>query len=159
MPPVAGGRRWGPTDDGVEQPSYINPGTLAQLDGFSHAVKIGRLVYVSGQVALDSTGQLVGPGDLRAQARQAFANLSLVLRIARAVPADVAKMTIYVVHYKPGDGDIIREAGAEYFPLRNPPAGEVVGVETLPREGFLIAIDATAQISGFRAERGGNAER
>ncbi len=60
---------------------YINPGTLAALPGFTHAVKIGATVYVSGEVALDSTGTLVGPGDLRVQARQAFANLSTVLRL------------------------------------------------------------------------------
>src|SRR5256885_12060264 len=42
---------------------YINPGTLAALPGFTHAVRIGPTLYVSGEVALDSTGRLVGPGD------------------------------------------------------------------------------------------------
>src|SRR5437867_11148773 len=82
---------------------YINPGTLAALPGFTHAVRVGATLYVSGEVALDSTGQLVGPGDLRAQARQAFANLAFVLKIAGATPADVARLTIYVVNYSPRD--------------------------------------------------------
>lgn len=125
---------------------YINPGTLAALPGFTHAVKIGATVYVSGEVALDSTGALVGPGDLRAQARQAFANLSTVLRIAGTTPVDVAKLTIYVVNAKPGDLDVIRAAAPDFFPQRNPPAGTVVGVQTLPREGLLIAVDATAVV-------------
>src|SRR5439155_209973 len=76
---------------------YINPGTLAALPGFTHAVRIGPTLYVSGEVALDSTGRLVGPGDVGAQAAQAFANLATVLRIGGAAPADVAKLTIYVV--------------------------------------------------------------
>src|SRR2546427_800673 len=65
---------------------YINPGTLAALPGFTHAVRIGSTLYVSGEIALDSTGRLVGPSDLRAQAAQAFANLATVLRIGGATP-------------------------------------------------------------------------
>jgi hypothetical protein len=98
---------------------YINPGTLAALPGFTHAVKIGATVY---------------------------ANLSTVLRIAGTTPADVAKLTIYVVNAKPGDLDVIHAAAPDFFPLRNPPAGTVVGVQTLPREGLLIAVDATAVV-------------
>src|SRR6266566_8069569 len=86
---------------------YINPGTLAALPGFTHAVRIGPTLYVSGEVALDSTGQLVGPGDLGAQAAQAFANLATVLRIAGAVPADVVKLTVYVVNASPHDAPVI----------------------------------------------------
>ncbi|HEY3280410.1 MAG TPA: RidA family protein [Gemmatimonadales bacterium] len=123
---------------------YINPGTLAALDGFTHAVRVGQTVYVSGEVALDSLGHLVGPGDLAAQARQAFANLAMVLRIAGVAPEDVVRLDVYVVGYKPSDMAVIREAGAQFFPQRNPPAGIVLGVAALPRDGLLIAVDATA---------------
>src|SRR2546428_11935611 len=61
---------------------YINPGTLAALPGFTHAVKAGSTGYVSGEVALDSTRQLAWAGDLPAQSAQAFVNLATVLRIA-----------------------------------------------------------------------------
>src|SRR5207237_6329243 len=125
---------------------YINPGPRAALPGFTHAVKVGSIVYVSGEVALDSTGQLVGPSDLRAQAAQAFANLATVLRIAGVTPAEVAKLTIYVVNAKPGDLDVIRAAAPDFFPQRNSPAGTVVGIQTLPREGLLLAVDATAVV-------------
>ncbi|HYL54987.1 MAG TPA: RidA family protein [Gemmatimonadales bacterium] len=125
---------------------YINPGTLAALPGFTHAVRVGATLYVSGEVALDSTGRLVGVGDLRAQAAQAFANLATVLRIGGATPADVAKLTIYVVNYSPKDFETIRAAAPEFFPQRNPPAGTVVGVEALPQDGLLISVDATAAI-------------
>ena len=89
---------------------YINPGTMAGLDGFTHAVRVGQMVYVSGEVALDSTGALVGPGDLVAQARQAFANLAFVLDMAGVSPTDVVQLKVYVVGYKPADWARIREA-------------------------------------------------
>jgi enamine deaminase RidA (YjgF/YER057c/UK114 family) len=145
-PVMSGG---GPGRAGFEPdgpPRYINPGTIPGLDGFTHAVKVGSTVYVSGEVALDSLGRLVGPGDLKAQAEQAFANLDLVLRIAGARPDDVVKLTVYVVNYSPRNFEVIRQAGAKFLPARNPPAGLVLGVQALPREGLLIAVDATAVI-------------
>ena len=133
---------------------YINPGTLAGLDGFTHAVRVGQMIYVSGEVALDSVGNLVGPGNLAAQARQAFANLTLVLDIAGVGPNDVVQLNIYVVGLKPGDLATIREAGAAYFPQRNPPAGTVLGVAALPRDGLLVAVDAVAVMkAAFRPIR------
>jgi enamine deaminase RidA (YjgF/YER057c/UK114 family) len=118
---------------------------MAALDGFTHAVRLGFTTYVSGEVPLDSAGQLVGPGDLRAQARQAFANLALVLRIAGNEPSDIVKLTVYVVNYRPSDLATIKAAAPEFFPERNPPAGTVLGVQSLPKEGMLIAVDAIAQ--------------
>jgi enamine deaminase RidA (YjgF/YER057c/UK114 family) len=135
-----GGRMGGGFDPTVTR--YINPGTLAALDGFTHAVRVGPMVYVSGEVALDSMGGLVGPGNLAAQARQAFANLEFVLNMAGVSPTDVVQLNVYVVGFKPADWATIREAGAKFFPQRNPPAGTVLGVAALPREGLLIAVDA-----------------
>src|SRR3989442_11599530 len=100
---------------------YINPGTLAALPGFTHAVRIGPTLYVSGEVALDSTGRLVGPGDLRAQAGQAFANLATVLRIGGGTPAGVAQPTIYAVEYSPQDLQSIRPAAPALLPHPEPP--------------------------------------
>lgn len=141
--PPTGGFRGGPEP---AAPRYINPGTLAALPGFTHAVKVGQTVYISGEVALDSLGHLVGRGDLAAQARQALANLALVLHIAGAVPADVTKLTIYVVNAGPRDFETVRQAETEFFGDRNPPAGVVVGVQSLPLDGLLIAVDATAVV-------------
>jgi enamine deaminase RidA (YjgF/YER057c/UK114 family) len=141
------GRFGGLRPEGAE-PRYINPGTLAALPGFTHAVKVGLVTYISGEVALDSMGQLVGAGDLRAQARQAFANLHQVLDLARARPADVTKLTVYVVNLMPGDLAAIRQEAPAFFPVRNPPAGTVVGVAGLPMPGLLIAVDAIAVTRG-----------
>jgi enamine deaminase RidA (YjgF/YER057c/UK114 family) len=52
------------------------------------------------------------------------------------------QLNVYVVGFKPADWATIREAGAKFFPQRNPPAGTVLGVAALPREGLLIAVDA-----------------
>jgi enamine deaminase RidA (YjgF/YER057c/UK114 family) len=146
-----GGGRMGPMVGGFggEGTRYINPGTLAALDGFTHAVRVGLTIYISGEVPLDSMGHLVGPGDLKAQARQAFANLALVLKIAGARPTDVTKLNVYVVNFHPADFAAIREAAADFFPQRNPPAGIVLGVQSLPQEGMLIAVDAVANPLGM----------
>jgi len=134
---------------------FVNPGTMAQLDGFTHAVRAGCMTYVSGEVALDSEGHLVGAGDIGAQAKQAFANLNLVLRIAGNVPSDVVKLTVYVVNYHPQDLAVIRQAAPEFFPEKNPPSGVVVGVQALPRDGMLIAVDAIAQAPALFRPRAG----
>lgn len=140
--------RMGPGPQGggpePEGPRFINPGTPSGIDGFTHAVKVGFTIYVGGEVGLDSAGRLAG-SDLAAQARQAFANLTWTLHIAGAEPADVVRLTVYVVNLKPADADVIRQAGAAYFPQRDPPTGMIVGVQALPRDGLLIAIDAQAQ--------------
>src|SRR5438046_9492517 len=107
VPPAPGAVRQVPDPVSTR---YITPGTLAAMPGFTHAVRIGPTLYVSGEVAIDSTGRLVGPGDVGAQAAQAFANLATVLRIGGATPADVAKLTVYVVNYSPKDMERIRQA-------------------------------------------------
>jgi enamine deaminase RidA (YjgF/YER057c/UK114 family) len=123
---------------------YLNPLTLAALPGFTHAVKVGPVTYVSGEPPLDSAGHLVGAGDLRAQARQAFANLEIALRLAWAQPRDVVELRVYVVNLSPSDVQTVREAAPQFFPAKNPPAGTVLGVTALPVTGALIVVDAVA---------------
>ncbi|MBI4501403.1 MAG: RidA family protein [Gemmatimonadetes bacterium] len=112
--------------------------------GSSPAVRVGRMIYTAGQVALDAEGSIVGEGDLHAQTVKAFANLAAVLQAARARPSDVVRLTIYVVNYKPQDLAMIREAGAAFLPRSDAPALTVLGVQSLYREGLLISIEATA---------------
>jgi enamine deaminase RidA (YjgF/YER057c/UK114 family) len=126
-------------------PRYLNPLPLAALPGFTHAVKVGPYAYVSGELPLDSAGHVVGT-DLAAQAKQAFSNLEVALRLAWAHPANVTRLTVYVVHLSPDDLAVIRKAAPAFFPAHNPPAGTVVGVAALPVAGALIAVDATAFI-------------
>jgi len=117
------------------------PGVAAPAVG-SPSVRVGRTVYVTGQLGVDSTGTLAG-SDLRAQAERAFANLRAVLQSAGASVRDLTALTIYVVNYQPADLETIRTAGAAYFSA-NAPIATVVGVQSLGRDGALISIGATA---------------
>jgi len=138
----------------IGRPQYLNPGTESGIPGYTNAVRLGNTITIAGQVALDDQGHVVGAGDLAAQARQAFANLSHVLQIAGSIPEEVLRLNVYVVNLKPGDWDIIRREGAAFFPQRNPPAGTVLGVQSLPRDSLLIALDATAVVRAmFRPRR------
>ena len=109
-------------------------------------------MYVASQLALDSTGALVG-ADLRAQAERAFANLATVLRAAGALPQDVVALTIYVVNYRSADLATIRDAGAAYFGP-NPPIATLLGVQSLARERALFAVGATAVTGSAGFARG-----
>jgi len=63
---------------------------------FAQGVQVGETLYISGQIAQDENGQLVGVGDMVAQARQVFANIEGVLKEAGSSFADVMKITCYV---------------------------------------------------------------
>jgi enamine deaminase RidA (YjgF/YER057c/UK114 family) len=102
-----------------------------------------RLVFVAGQVADDAQGNLVGPGDLASQARQAFANVGRALTAAGAGPEQVTKITIFVVHHRPEYLPDISEARIAVFGDHKP-ADTLVGVETLAEPGYLIEIEAIA---------------
>lgn len=98
---------------------------------YSQAVKIGNLIYTSGQIALDpQTGQMVS-SDIKEQTHQVFANLKAVLEEARASFRDVIKTTVFIVDMgKFGD---VNEVYAEYF-SGGFPARSCVQVARLPKD-------------------------
>jgi enamine deaminase RidA (YjgF/YER057c/UK114 family) len=73
----------------------IQPDGLAKLPLFTQVVKAGNTVYIAGQPALDSRGQLVGPGDITAQATQVFDNIGIALKSVGASFDNLVKMTIF----------------------------------------------------------------
>lgn len=103
-----------------------------------------RLVFISGQVSQDSAGKVVAEGDYAGQARQVYANLSAALKGAGATPADVVKLTTYVVGYKPELRAVIAQARATLFGTAELPASTLVGVEALAEPGYLLEIEAIA---------------
>ena len=105
----------------------------------------GKTVFIAGQEPEDAHGNLIGPGDLAAQARQVFANLRRALAAAGAHARQVTKITIYVVHHRPEYLPVIEEARAGVFGDHKP-ADTLVGVETLAQPGYLIEVDAIAVI-------------
>src|ERR687896_368578 len=83
-------------------PRFVNPPTLVKPNGYTHVVVApdGRTVYVAGQVAFDSTGQLVGGTDFQAQAEQVFRNLRRALASVGGSLDDVVKTTTFVTDAK-----------------------------------------------------------
>jgi enamine deaminase RidA (YjgF/YER057c/UK114 family) len=130
--------------------SRINPPDLytAVEYGFSHAVVStgGRTVHCAGQVAWDHEHNLVGVGDLAAQAAQALANLRTVLTAAGAAPADVVRLRTYVVDHTPDKLPVIGKALADFYGDAEPAANSLVGVDALALPGFLIEVEATAVV-------------
>lgn len=103
-----------------------------------------RMVFVSGQVSMDQDGKLVAPGDFAAQARQVYANLRVALEGAGATPADVVKLTTYIVDYKPELRALIAEARSGVFGAAELPASTLVGVQALAEPGYLLEVEAIA---------------
>ncbi len=127
---------------------FINPPGVAASPAYTHVVSVtgGKTIFVSGQVALDENGKLVGRGDLRAQTKQAFENLKRALTAAGARFEDVVKMTYYIVGYRDDQLPAIREGRSEYLSRANPPASTLIGVEALFMEGVLIEVEAIAVV-------------
>jgi enamine deaminase RidA (YjgF/YER057c/UK114 family) len=123
----------------------INPDELDRPSSYTHVVVAtgSRLVFVAGQMPEDVHGNLVGPGDLAAQARQAFANLSSALAAAGARPSQVARITIYVVNHRREYLPDIEQARVAVFG-EHKPADTIAGVETLALPGYLIEVEAIA---------------
>lgn len=104
----------------------------------------GRMLFCSGQIPLDpSTGEVVGAGDVRAQADRVLRNLAAVLAAGGATLGDVVKTTIYLTDLQ--DFGAVNEVYGRYF-SDAPPARATVGVAALPR-GVQVEIDAIAILS------------
>lgn len=125
---------------------FANPDTLVAPNGYSHAVSVaaGRTVYVSGQIAVNAKGELVGGSDVGAQAEQVFANLDTALNAAGASFADVVKLTIYVTDMN--QIKALRAARDKRIDARRPPASTAVEVSRFVKEGVLVEVDAIAVV-------------
>ena len=110
---------------------------------YSQAVKAGNLMFCSGQIPLDpKTGEMVGVGDVRAQAKRVMQNLEAVLKAGGASFGSVVKTTIYLQDL--ADFGAVNEIYGGYF-QEAPPARATVQVAGLPR-GALVEIDAVAVV-------------
>lgn len=117
--------------------------------GYAHAVTVtGTLAFIAGQVAIDGNGQLVGPGDVATQTRQALHNLEAVLSALGAGWADVVKFGWYVT----GTSELqtLRDVRDEFLrPVlgeRPNPASTLVQVAALFQPGFLVEVDAVVSL-------------
>lgn len=134
----------------VDQPAnirFINPPTLSKPPGFTHVVEVtrGRTIFLSGQVAFDQSGNLVGKNDFRAQTEQVFENIKAALAAVGADFKHVVKLNIYVL-----DASQLRtfiEVRDRYVNTSNPPASTFVEVRKLAREELLIEVEAIAHLA------------
>jgi 2-iminobutanoate/2-iminopropanoate deaminase len=130
------------------QTSRVNPPAVhPPVGSYSHAVRVETedavWIYVSGQIANDLEGNLVGPGDLRAQTRQVFENLQAILTANGASFADVVKIGTYLTTLYDLAG--MREVRSEYL-TSEPPASTAVQVMALVVPDALIEIDLVAVV-------------
>ena len=125
---------------------HIRPAGLANNPAYTQVVAAtaSRTVYVSGQVAMDADGTVVGVGDLAIQTEQVIRNLQIALEEAGATFEDVVKITTFVVDYQPEHRAVISEVRERFLPAGAPPASTLVGVSALALPDWLIEIEAVA---------------
>jgi len=112
--------------------------------GFSRAVRVGDLVFVSGTVAWGPEGKLVGKGDVYAQAKQTLANIEGYLRQAGATLKDVVRTRIYLTDI--GRWQEVARAHREAFgDVR--PASSMLEISGLAEPEMLVEIEAVAVLS------------
>lgn len=127
----------------VNPPGLVAPEAYAQV-----AVATGsRTAYLSGQVARDADGNPVGAGDLAAQVEQIYLNLAAALAGVGGTFDDIARLTCYVVDWRPEkmpqliEGATRAAARLGINPLR---AITLIGVSALAEPDLLIEIEAVA---------------
>ena len=130
----------------------VNPAALPKPSGYAHGIKVGNVVYLGGQTALDSNMGIVSGGIVE-QFRQAFGNVLATLEEAGGRPEDLVDVTIYLTDvddymaHGREIGRIWREmAGKEY------PAMAGIGITRLWQEEALIEIKGVAVIGAGTAE-------
>jgi 2-iminobutanoate/2-iminopropanoate deaminase len=119
-------------------------GAPAAVGPYSHAVRTGDLVFISGQVPLDpESGELVGDA-FAEQARRCLENLAVVAAAAGATLADAVRVTVYLT-----DMSAFNEVNEVYgtFFETEPPARVAIGVAALPK-GAKVEMDAILALSG-----------
>ena len=112
---------------------------------YSNCVRVdpGPLLFISGQVAIDENGRLVGADDLKAQAKQVFENLRAALLANGATLSDILKVTVFVTDMRAFEE--LTELRTQYFPV-NGPASTMVEVSKLAKPEWLIEVEAVAAV-------------
>jgi reactive intermediate/imine deaminase len=126
------------------QVKRTNPPALSAPTGYTHIVEVtgpNKTIYISGQIAYDKEGKLVGPGDMQAQAEQVFRNLEAALSAAGAKFSDVVKMNSYITDMSRIQA--VRDVRARYF-KDSLPASTFVQVAGLVRPDLLLEIEVVA---------------
>ena len=125
----------------------LNPPELTRPTGYTHIVEVtgaAKTIYISGQIAYDKDGKVVGEGDMRAQAEQVFKNLQAALAAAGAKFADVVKMNSYITDMSKAQA--VRDVRTRYFGDVTP-ASTFVEVKGLVRPELMLEIEVVAVVA------------
>jgi len=122
----------------------IPAGSPPPLAPYSPGARAGNVLYVSGTLALDAQGKLVGAGDVRAQTRHVLESIKSVLAAAGGTMSDIAFNQIFLKDL--ADYAAMNEVYREYFPA-NPPARYCIRADLVKPE-FLVEIASTAHLAG-----------
>lgn len=115
----------------------------AAIGTYSQAVKVGNTVYMSGQIPLVPETMEMVEGDMAANIRRVFDNLTAVAEAAGGSLADVAKLNIFLIDL--GNFALVNEIMAEYF--QQPyPARAAIGVASLPKDAQ-VEMDAVLELN------------
>jgi reactive intermediate/imine deaminase len=128
------------------QVKRTNPPELSKPTGYTHVVEVtgsNRTIYISGQIAYDKNGKVVGAGDMKAQAEQVFKNLQVALAAAGATFSDVVKMNTYITDMDKAPA--VREVRARYFGDTTP-ASTLVQVVHLARPELMLEVEVIAVV-------------
>ncbi len=120
----------------------ISSGTVWEtFAGYSRAVRIGNLVFVSGTTATDADGNIVGPNDVYAQTVFIIQKIERALQEAGASLRDVVRTRIFVTDAR--QWQEVAKAHAEFFgDIR--PANTLLEISALIGDGYLVEIEADA---------------
>jgi 2-iminobutanoate/2-iminopropanoate deaminase len=119
-------------------------GMSEPISHFTHVVRAGNIVFVSGCVATDENGKTVGGSDIVAQTRQVHENIKRCLAAAGATFADVCKVTVFLRNV--ADREKVNTVRKEYFGAHRP-ASTLIEISRLVRDDLLIEIEATAVVA------------
>ncbi|HET9409862.1 MAG TPA: RidA family protein [Candidatus Sulfotelmatobacter sp.] len=122
------------------------PATMPKSVGYSQLARVsgGTIVFISGQVALDKSGNVVGKDDAKAQIQQVFENLKAAVEAAGGTFGDVIKLNSYFIDMS--HLSAFRDVRDKYINPKHPPASTAVQVSRLFRPEFLVEVEAVAVI-------------
>jgi reactive intermediate/imine deaminase len=123
----------------------ITPTEARPVANYKMATRMegGRLLYIAGQVARDADGEVLGKGDIRAQAQQVFQNVRDVLQAAGGDLDDLLKITTYITHLD--DFPAVAEIRSHFF-TGTLPASTLIVVSRLAQPELLIEVEGMAAI-------------
>jgi enamine deaminase RidA (YjgF/YER057c/UK114 family) len=126
----------------------LTPATMPKSVGYSQIATVsgGTIVFISGQVALDNNGNVVGKDDFQTQAEQVFSNLRAAIKAVGGDFSDVVKLNYYLVDLS--HLPELRDVRNKYITLSNPPTSTAVQVTRLFRPEFLVEVEAVAVLEG-----------